>query len=98
MFTNGTWNQLHPAETPPAAHGASIAYDPLLRLVVLFEGGNSSLTWGFQAGNWANLTTSVVPPAVTGAAMAFDPADGYIVMYGGESSTGRISNGTWVLR
>ncbi|MCI4317428.1 MAG: hypothetical protein L3J96_02725, partial [Thermoplasmata archaeon] len=80
-FTNGAWTQLHPTIGPPPSDGAGIAYDPILRQVVLFGGTGEhrsassgsvaylNETWTYAGGLWSNLTSSLSvspPPQDTG--------------------------------
>lgn len=56
---NGTkWTQLHPTTSPPPRAGASLAYDPSSRKLVLFGGFSSgggrpaNDTWTWDGANW----------------------------------------------
>ena len=92
-------------EAPPARYYASIAYDALTDVVVLFGGfsaGNSPLsdTWYFwPTTGWSPYLTvfgSPVPgpSARGGAAMAYDPDNGSIILFGG-TNTYVYYNDTW---
>jgi hypothetical protein len=80
-----------------------MAYDPLLREVVLFGGltsYNSPLgdTWEFSDGKWHNITAelSVAPAARWGAGLVYDPALGGLLLFGGQIELGSDQyNDTW---
>jgi len=105
VFFSGTWawdgvdwSLLHTAESPPPLAGASMAYDPSTRQVVLFGGagqvGTSSATWAWDGVDWSLLHPADSPPALSGASMAYDQGTGQIILFGGSGPTG-ISSATW---
>lgn len=84
---NGTdWAQLSPSLSPPARHGASMAFDPVNGTTILFGGRSAtgqllSDTWKFGLRcvqktvcslAWSHVSTATSPPARAEAAMTFD--------------------------
>lgn len=52
LWRCGAWQQLHPAQSPPALqHGQAAAYDPVHAVVVLFDMDTG--TWTFDGTTWA---------------------------------------------
>ncbi|MCI4320439.1 MAG: hypothetical protein L3K23_10000 [Thermoplasmata archaeon] len=105
VLANGTWNQLHPATSPPPLVGAAMAYDPNSSEVVLFGGYNctiqsacwlnaSSTTWVFHAGVWTPLTLPLTPSPRVIPSLAYDPQYGGLVLYGGYAAGGSTGNGS----
>ncbi|HEV8050672.1 MAG TPA: PKD domain-containing protein, partial [Thermoplasmata archaeon] len=96
-FRAGTWTQLSAklVGSPPAALGASMAYDPLEHALVRFGGYEypnyvsawvSNETWLFTNGSWTNASGRFEPPGSIGSAMAYDPAMQAMVLVGGVRS------------
>ena len=84
--------------TPRQSYG--MAYDPLLRELVLFGGEDSSNTplgdtWVYSHGNWSPVASSVSPAARFAAGIAYDPALGGVILFGGAGS-GTFFNDTWL--
>lgn len=82
---------------PPALIGASMAYDGVDQIVLLFggllqSGQPSNQTWEYATGQWLNETPFLGEPGVKqpaarwDAMMAFDSNDGYVLLYGGCSA------------
>lgn len=78
---NGTrWSQAHPSTSPPGRFGASAAYDPDTRTVLLFGGRTEPRmpihdTWGWNGTSWQALDSGAGGPAPgTGSDMAWDGA------------------------
>ena len=78
---NGTmWTQLHPAVSPPGRYGASAAYDPQTKMVMLFGGRTEPGTpihdtWGWNGTVWVDLDSGAGGPAPgQGSDMAWDAA------------------------
>jgi len=75
----------------PAMAGASIAFDPVRRRLVMFGGldANDNPTdnmYEYDGSNWYALTPSVRPPARSNGSMAYDPEVGATILFGGESN------------
>ena len=89
---NGTtWTKLSPKTSPPALTGASMAYDPATRRLVLFGG---SATWSWNGTTWAKIHTQTSPPALSGAALADDTVTHQLVMFDG-ATTWDWNGTTW---
>jgi hypothetical protein len=102
ILTGDTWQQRHPAASPPALAGVSMTYDPVRDEVVLFGGerddAHSTLsdeTWVWDGATWVERHPATTPPARSRAAMAFDPELGAVVMFGGDIGYNRLDD-TWV--
>ncbi len=88
---------------PAAGYGASMAWDPVDRMVVYFGGCDAracpdNQTWGFSGAGWVNLTNSSdAPPAEYFGALAFDrdPNINSVVLFGGCGATACPMNETW---
>jgi hypothetical protein len=84
-----TWTKQQPAANPPPRADASMAYDTLRGVVVLF-GGNTANgaqlddTWTWDGRTWTKHDPVRRPPARDQASLAFDPAVGKVVLFGGE--------------
>ncbi len=102
-YRGGAWSPLSLATSPPAREGASMAYYPANREVLLF-GGNGSRgqlndTWAFYSGAWSNLTFlgGYAPSPRSEASMDFVSANGDILLFGGYSSAWHHElDGTWL--
>ena len=108
---NGTdWFQLSPSLSPPARYGATMAFDPVNGVAILFGGRSAggqllSDTWRFGLRcvqktvcslAWSQVSTTTSPPARAEAAMAFD-ADAalqQVILTGGTNGSGTL-NDTW---
>jgi hypothetical protein len=91
------WTQV--STTGPASRsGATMAYDPARRAVVLFGGSGGPLgdTWSWNGREWTRLR---VPPAPGrfNTAMAWDPMMKRLVRFGGWDGKERMPD-TWELR
>jgi hypothetical protein len=99
IWNGATWAQRFPASAPSKRGMASMAYDPGLRLVVLFGGvgGPDSRfndTWLWNGTDWKEIHPAAAPAARWNAGMDFDPAAGGVLLFGGFGST--IVGDTWV--
>ena len=104
------WTTLSPTSSPQACQGRSMAYDPAVRGVILWDScGTRPSTWEFQRGNWTKLSTARQPDVGGLATMAYDVKDRYLVLFGGyrgtvttnytmtttTASTWKFQNGSW---
>ena len=92
------WTQQSPATSPGPRAWASMSYDSIRNVSVVF-GGNSDVanfddTWTWDGANWTQQTPTISPPQRIGASMVFDPAVQASVLIGGTYSTG--NNDTWL--
>jgi hypothetical protein len=85
----GTWTLKSSAGGPNPRSYASMAYDPVRNVTVLFGGGNNSGqqsdTWEWNGTNWSQKFPGSSPPARAGHGMAYDGSCG-VVMFGGRST------------
>jgi len=85
-WCDGTWSDRTPSGTsPPARWGGAMAYDPLVRRVVLFGGsGPLADTWEWDGSGWIDRTPSGTgPPARTRHGLVFDETTRTSVLFGG---------------
>jgi hypothetical protein len=92
------WTEQHPPAAPPARSGASLAYDPAHRDLVLFGGGHDVVfddTWTWDGKAWTPQLPSHSPAGRRGAAMAFDEDRGQMVLFGGQGAESSLPD-TWL--
>lgn len=103
------WVKREPAHSPPPRSGAAFAYDPLLKVSILFGGwgcsqGNCGLlddTWEWNGVDWTELESGSIPARVCADA-AFDPALGGVNVVGGSfvntpsNASHYWSGGAWI--
>jgi hypothetical protein len=98
---NGTtWTEQHPAVSPAARYGGTMAYDAATRNVVLFGGENSNLladTWTWNGVTWTEQHPAVSPAPRFAEAMAYDATAHTGVIFGGVYIHGFL-NETWTWR
>jgi hypothetical protein len=90
-FSNGSWTELFPLQSPPPTDFAAMSYDPDLQAVVMFGGQidqrgaatPTNSTWEFRAGNWFNVTSATAPSPRIGASLSLDPQRNGLVLFGG---------------
>ena len=93
-----TWRLLHPAQSPPAMSSPAMAYDPALRVVVLFGKGQ---TWTWDGNTWNQLRPAGIPPVMDGSqmAMAYHAPTGTMLLFGhqavGTAETWTFDGITW---
>ncbi len=101
LWNGSTWALAHPGLSPQGRYGASAAYDPQTRTVLLFGGRLEpgtpvQDTWAWNGAIWTELDTGAGGPQPgEGSDMAWDPGSGQMVLVTG---SGVISNpaATWV--
>ncbi|MHB8263095.1 MAG: hypothetical protein ACYDGY_05020, partial [Acidimicrobiales bacterium] len=101
-WNGATWTQQHPAKSPPALFGGSMAYDSATRQVVLFGGSSSdqllNATWAWNGATWIDRSArTAIPPARLNASMAYDSATRQVVLFGGAVSNSSSSSDTGLL-
>ncbi len=98
-WNGSTWTQAHPAKSPPALYGGSMAYDASSKRVVLFGGSNASgpidSTWTWNGSTWTQAHPAKSPPARMDASMAYDASSRQVVLFGGSTYGGTFLNDTW---
>lgn len=107
IFANGAWTK-DTGTTPPAACGASMAYDRARDQVILFGGAIASGaaliyredTWAWNGTGWQQLAPSMHPTKGWRGVMAEDPIHGQLVYYTGVQKIDGFSDltggETWV--
>jgi cysteine-rich repeat protein len=92
VWSGGSWQQQHPAVSPPRRVQHAMAFDSARGRVVLFGGsvyGSDHVlgddTWEWSGSTWLARTPDTRPPARRGHAMVYDAARGKTLMFGGDS-------------
>jgi PKD repeat protein len=102
IFSNGSWSELSPLDSPSGWLSDGLAYDPAAGEVigtgVSIDGTVANQTWAFHAGNWQRIPTIGAPPALSGGQLAYDANNGSVVMFGGQSRSSVWSNETSIYR
>lgn len=72
---------------PAPRTGASAAYDPATRDIVMFGGTNRlgalGETWTWDGSAWRQMQPATAPPPRQDAVMAFDPSSNRLILFGG---------------
>ncbi len=88
-YNGAAWAQQHPASSPPGRFGASMAYDPPTRQLVLFSGdtyaavGVLSDTWTWDGTTWAQQAPETSPPPALYNPMDYDASGQLVLLDGG---------------
>lgn len=100
-YNGTTWSQrtkLKPV--PPARRAATMVYDSVRNVVVLFGGvgptGDLADTWTFNGTAWSQQNLTPAPSARDTAMMAFDTVNRNTVLFGGRGSSGAYLADTWI--
>ena len=110
LFPSPAWSQLLPAGPPPPPRSDHTAVmDPVGDRMVIFGGGEGSLTgppvyhndvWALglsPSPAWTQIVPTGTPPAPRfGHTAVYDPAGQRIVVFGGQAEAGR-RNDVWIL-
>ena len=94
------WYDISTLHSPPPRTNAALAWDPVLRELVLFGGlgshGPLNDTWTYvRASGWTELHPAASPPPLSGSGFAYDPSLGEVLLFGGEGANGPVGE-TWV--
>lgn len=101
IWDGNNWTEKKPATSPPTRYDASMVYDAMHKVIVLFGGGSPSGpflndTWIWDGYNWTQKFPATVPSPRRGYSLAFDPVHQQIVLFGGyDSPSGTLTNDTW---
>ncbi|MGK0156530.1 MAG: hypothetical protein ACI9SE_003499 [Neolewinella sp.] len=95
-----SWSHAITAHTPPARRQASMVFDPVRCVTVLFGGRDSSNnylgdTWLFDGVDWTQATPAQSPSPRVRHAMTFDQANATVLLFGGSSTIGSEMQDTW---
>ena len=96
LGSGGNWRMLNSGQPAPGAM-ASMAYDPVRKVSVLFGGnGVPNDTWEYDcaANLWASYRTDPAPSERYASGMAYHAGAGVVVLFGGEAGSARV-NDTW---
>lgn len=101
LWNGSSWTLAHPSASPAGRFGASAAYDPQTRTVVIFggrleDGTPVQDTWAWDGTTWTDLDSGAGgPPPGEGSDMAWDPVTKQMVLV---TSSGVISDPaeTWI--
>jgi hypothetical protein len=101
------WVQQNPATLPPARCDNGLAFDPILKSVVLFGGlagpcedcgeGRLNDTWLWGGHNWIEVQTSRTAGPASGTSFDYDRTAGGMLLFGGWVSSSAFTNSTWFL-
>ena len=97
-----TWTQMFPASSPSPRAEASMAYDDVLKAVMIFGGTGTwagpseeyNDLWAWDGNNWTELHPAVAPPARYAAVMNYDDASLTLLLFAGFSTYTR--DDTWL--
>src|SRR6185295_15667526 len=95
-FDGKTWKLQMPAHKPRPRRGAAMAYDPSLRLVVLYgglvpdgsEGSEADDTWTWDGADWAQVSADNSGPKYRNGAQMVTAED-RVILFGGHTSNTR---------
>lgn len=100
------WVQQQPATVPPTRTDNGLAYDPVLKKVVLFGGlagscedcGNGRLndTWLWDGSNWKQVQTLLSPEPSSGVSFTYEGSTKGMLLFGGWVSDFSFTSNTWV--
>ncbi|MCI4364326.1 MAG: kelch motif-containing protein, partial [Thermoplasmata archaeon] len=103
-FSGGFWNNISGSVAPPPRWGASLAFYPPLKIVILFGGTNrteihpgtvDSDTWQFSNGTWQFLRLVPAPEGRWDATFYYDPVSQVLRLIGGALDIGTAGNDEW---
>jgi hypothetical protein len=82
------WVQQQPATSPPERADNGLAFDPILKGVVLFGGWNGE--------NWSQVQTSKSPQPSSGRSYTYDGTTKAMLLFGGWVTDYQFTNSTWL--
>ncbi len=84
LWNGSSWSDVYPRNPPSARAGATMVFDTLHGVTVLF-GGSFYLndTWVWDGSNWTQENPQTSPLGRQGAAMAYDSVNNQTVLFGG---------------
>jgi hypothetical protein len=96
------WTALSPTESPSGRSGASMAFDSVRGVAVLFGGSTCLLgcgpvddTWEWTGNNWAQMFPEASPSARLDYAMDYDSGSGLVILQGGATGIEQFTGDTW---
>jgi hypothetical protein len=103
IWNGVSWHDARPATNPPPRTDAAVAFDPVLKEIVMFggwipvSGGTSGMrddTWAWDGTDWTELHPAAVPSARAESVMAYDAVSHMLLMFGGIATD--TTNETWL--
>jgi hypothetical protein len=102
IWNGSSWQQAHPANTPPARWLQSLVYDPANDRLIMYGGMDVQRTvlndaWAWDGTDWTQLDVGTDAPSYFQHGMSISP-DGTMMMFGGMASNpGRMAAETYLL-
>ncbi len=102
VWVSGRWTLTHPTKSPPGRSGATSAYDPVTRTVMLY-GGQLQLgemvddTWSWNGSDWRELDSGTGHPPSSGV-IAWDSPLNEMVLVGESGTTSTYETWEWSTR
>lgn len=103
-FLGDTWEwdgaawSLRPAAGPKARRLSRLAYDPVLKVMMMFGGRDAAQdyadTWLYDGSSWKSGTPLPAPPPRDSHGMGWDPMSERVILFGGESGGANLDD-TW---
>jgi hypothetical protein len=105
-YNGVNWVQQQPATSPQARADNGLAFDPILKSVVLFGGlagpcedcgeGRLNDTWLWDGDNWSQVQTLLSPEPSSGVAFTYDGTTKGMLLFGGWISSSSFTGNTWL--
>jgi hypothetical protein len=102
LWDGTTWTDATPPAAPPARFRASMTYDPVRQVVVLFGGCATAGcatrlndTWTWDGRTWQQQSPAQSPPARNSASFAFLSPAGKAILFGGAGDASGFLGDTW---
>jgi len=102
------WVQQQPVTSPEARADNGLAFDPILKRVVLFGGlagpcedcGETRLndTWLWNGDNWIQLQTAFSPAPRSGTSFTYDGTTKGMLLFGGWGTDFSFTDTTWLFK
>src|SRR5215207_3432522 len=89
IWKGDLWQKPNLTIQPPVRDEATLIYDPVRNVSILFGGTNEDKflyddTWIFKEDKWTQLDTPTFPSQRSKAVAFYDPVRGSMILYGGE--------------
>ncbi len=101
LWSPSSWTAAHYSQRSPAGRiGAAMAWDPKLRVVLLFGGvvgvnGQPRDTWAWDGSSWRQLSGGSAAPPGGSAGMTYDPVRAQMVLVVAPASGPTAPTETW---
>jgi hypothetical protein len=107
IWDGTNWNQVTPANSPPAHAFSAMAFDPSTQRLTLFGGVDANAanvqsatndSWEWDGSNWQQLSPAQSPGNLLWASVTeYPPGAGVLVFGGQQDNPGRDVSDTWIL-